>query len=107
MHYSGFAVQADGELLFDRKILKEYSPLDFEVMQLTGLHDKNNKDIWEGDIIEFPYYRKKTRLPIRWGTDGWWAMDLGWYKTLTDVHSRCEVIGNIYENPELLKEGRE
>ena len=65
--------------------------------QFTGLHDKNGKEIYEGDIV----------------TDG-----VGKYKIVYDLklagyqpycifrdepENYCEVIGNIYENPDLVK----
>lgn len=72
--------------------------------QYTGIKDKDGVEIYEGDIISFLYNRKTTILPVDWGVDGWWAKGRGWYKGLYDVKNTCKVIGNIYENPELLKE---
>ena len=75
----------------------------YQVMQYTGLKDKNKVEIYEGDIVKFLYYRKETIAPVQWGTDGWWASLPGWFKDLYWIADKCEVIGNIYENPELLK----
>ena len=67
------------------------------LMQFTGLHDKNGKEIWEGDIIRNFIYKniKTAKIP-----------DIYVYKfndeEFTDG-SKYEVLGNIYENPELLK----
>jgi hypothetical protein len=74
-----------------------------ELMQFTGLKDKNGVEIFDGDLVKFPYYRKEIMLPIAWGVDGWWAKGEGWFKGLFWVADKCEVIGNIYENPELVE----
>lgn len=78
--------------------------------QFTGLHDKNGKEIYEGDIVKFPKQwwhsdrheaDKMFVEEITWGDDygSWWRFSGGdWSVEKEDV----EVIGNIYENPELL-----
>lgn len=55
------------------------------ICQCTGLRDKNGKLIWEGDIILFQ----------RDNDDLWKYVQNG---------NRVEVIGNIFDNPELIKE---
>lgn len=66
------------------------------VMQFTGLLDKNGKEIYEGDIIEWE---------VRPGTKDRMAMeffsDLQTWKPY--INQTSEVIGNIYSNPELLQ----
>ena len=75
------------------------------VMQFTGLLDKNGKEIYEGDVVKGDWdvvkgievsavdFRggsfaiEKTGLPLSWGY----------------AHKECEIIGNIYENKELLQ----
>lgn len=64
------------------------NPQDYILMQFTGLTDKNGKEIYEGDLVTD--INNKIRK-VRWVDNGWNL--LGKYK----------VIGNIYENPELLK----
>lgn len=72
----------------------------FELMQYTGLKDKNGKEIYEGDVVQ--PYSNGTNFVVEW----WHS---GWYLVLENRHSmlytigRPEVIGNIHENPELLK----
>ena len=66
----------------------------FPLMQFTGLKDKNGKEIYEGDIVRWEQF--KDEIIFR---DGFFQ---GRNLILTDW-SRAEIIGNIYENPELLK----
>lgn len=67
-------------------------------MQFTGLYDTNGKEIYEGDVLSRPYFRPNTQERIVRIVK---ADDYGW--DLRDYAvSICEVIGNIYENPELL-----
>jgi hypothetical protein len=81
----------------------EETPSRFIIMQYTGLNDKLGKKIYEGDVVKFLHARKETVLPVCWGIGGWWASGLGWFKDLREIYSKCEVIGNLYENPELVE----
>ena len=77
------------------------------VGQYTGLKDKNGKEIYEGDIIRSKTYLGET-LVIKWDNayTGFYCHDKtdeeeNHLNMLEVVES--EVIGNIFENPELLK----
>lgn len=77
---------------------------EVELMQYTGLKDKNGKEIYEGDIVQATYYGKKVIGSINY----WLGCFILENSCVSDnqlfVFDHVEVIGNIYENPELLKE---
>ena len=101
-----------------------------ELMQFTGLKDSKGKEIYEGDIVRFYeqgydpnepdeeriepetttvliYWNENGKcLAIDWGYEDGRIAPVGWgyvyiRNSLFNYH---EVIGNIYENPELLRE---
>lgn len=76
---------------------------DGVIMQYTGLKDKNGKEIYEGDVVRAFDSRleKSYNLTVVWDQDacssGWTLSGIGWHQ------DELEVIGNIYEDPHLLK----
>lgn len=81
-----------------------------EVNQYTGLKDKNNKEIYEGDIVKL---RANHGIGVIKYDDEWGAFIVEYIKPRPIVvlgtnyyKEDIEVIGNIYENPELLGENK-
>jgi hypothetical protein len=75
---------------------------DFIIEQYTGLKDKNGKEIYEGDVGKF--YRKHIgKIVYRIG--GFFFEEPSGRHTPIQILNPidCEIIGNIHDNPELLK----
>jgi uncharacterized phage protein (TIGR01671 family) len=79
---------------------------DIIPLQFTGLHDKNGKEIYEGDIIQWVWTNGKRGwiMHIEYDNNrGCFYTPDGGATSAEQWHDWCEVIGNIYQNPELLK----
>jgi uncharacterized phage protein (TIGR01671 family) len=85
---------------------------NIEIMQYTGLTDKNGKEIYEGDIIEYIDKDNSICYLIKYNQDRfgfgyysdnykkWYPLSKTWVK---ERKNKLYYKGNIYENPELLE----
>ena len=90
--------------IIDAYLLRTTFLEDIELMQNTGIKDKNGIEIYEGDIVICKYGPEIT-MEVKWVDEGF--RTLGKYNGdnyVGYVKNSAEVIGNIYENPELLEE---
>jgi uncharacterized phage protein (TIGR01671 family) len=93
---------------------------NFEIMQYTGLKDRKGKEIYEGDVLEFDDitgdgfdFRNKAQVEFykgRYQLTNFLVSDTRMLEEMNESHEdfvyqlekNCKVVGNIYENPELL-----
>lgn len=94
------------ERRFYRDVVSYRDFNDIELIQYTGLKDKNEKEIYEGDILSNGNNEKPYKVIFENGSyRAEFEGDFDEYSfDLIDIVAQgCEVVGNIYENPELLK----
>lgn len=92
-----------GEVLLkgsERNTVADFSQVI--LMQSTGVKDKNEKEIYEGDIVE--YFRSGLST-IEWVYGGFVVKqaNIGHFDFFNKLQGEIEVVGNIYKNPELLE----
>lgn len=112
MYIPSYVVDEDGQFCTDGDYINECENRNHAhcvQMQYTGIKDRNGKEIYEGDIIVNwwigPDGQKRSNegqgvVEMEEGCFGYMCRNSKiWYH----LYSRLEVIGNIYENPELLE----
>lgn len=97
-----------------RKAYVEYEVDPETIGQFTGLTDCNGKEIYEGDMLSFTVFDvfgcdRQYRGTVRYcgsrfmiwlSLDGEVCLDLDW---VIEQDDELEIIGNIYDNPEIIK----
>lgn len=90
------------------KTWEDYEVIPETVMQFTGQYDKNKKDVYEGDVLRFTTQDIPLDVVLAFVDGALMAV----YTSELDV--RCSwavndmvIIGNIHDNPELLKGGND
>ena len=85
-----------------------YSFDEVEFMENTGLKDKNGKYIYEGDIVTVNgtwnciiEYKQSSCAFVLKSIDSRWST--GYFSNYDDIEEMLEIIGNIYENKELVE----
>ena len=114
MYYNAYPFK-DGTLLlnYDGFAFDEVPASDFILMQSTGREDKNGSEIFEGDVVKYEVGRNTYTEEVAYDKNfaGFGVKDAKANVVFTfgelaediDLYS-LEVVGNIYQNPELLGE---
>lgn len=111
-------VDSDYEWFISNKAGKPFAfgAIEKSIGQFTGLYDKNGKEIYEGDIVKHFNHNEIIReIIFMKGSFGYWtgkefiSYASNYHFEWNDFYKseKIEIIGNIYENPELLKSGGE
>lgn len=102
------SVVYDGEFYLDWREFENGETYNGAVlMQSTGLFDKNGKEIFEGDVVRVAEYFNIIS-EVKYNKDGYYIYDKHDNVSISlSTFDGLEILGNIYENPELMREKHE
>lgn len=96
-------------ILYADPVVQKFNLNEVELMQYTGLKDKNGQEIYDGDIVIAWSQGVKGTFEIKRRIDGLWLLYPAWkdgqfwyLSPNEDGRETIEIIGNIFENKELL-----
>ena len=102
----GFVPSLDGKRFYIGNMFECVEIIPETRSEFTGLTDKNGKKIFEGDIVKTSHGGSTYYAKIEWDDGSFWVTnhDIQMPSYISEVSKTyLEVIGNIHDNPELLK----
>jgi uncharacterized phage protein (TIGR01671 family) len=104
MEYEGWNKYKNGNETYCSKTTLFMYGEDAEIMQFTGLTDKNGVEIYEGDVVEKCYGSSVKTGVVAWHQErAMFILQDGFNEPLYQLPlNMIEAIGNVFENPELL-----
>lgn len=84
-------------------VFEHYNDIFYEWVQFTGLHDKNGKEIYESDILKTGGRWSNIIKVVEW-IDHECRFNISMKCRMKSKNHTWEVIGNLYENKELLND---
>lgn len=107
--YHRYKIGFSGRLdrILNQKVADYATENEIELLQYTGLKDRHGNDIYEGDILgQYPGFgcEWESRIGmVKYNYASFWFEFKSQGIILDDHDCSFEIIGNIYENPELIK----
>lgn len=110
-HIHHFIIPDGSDLSYGVKVEDILVEVDVKtVCQCTGLKDKTGRKIFEGDIVKYDRYIGKIvfisgEYKIKWNEDVYFRSDMDFW--CNDDDEKIQIVGNVFDNPELLENGKE